>query len=212
MTTKDKIIDPSNFDLDAFVAGCYQATRYVPIVQDQRKVGEILRLREEYYTALEFNDSSDKDSTAPVGLGDDTASDVDRARAAYFVAYKALEDAKVTVEVRAVGSELRNQITEDFLTDRGLTRADLQLFNGEVNPQKEAYLEELDRLVMVHAFVFPALPTVSDVNRFAAAVGDTQWAQIKTAWASSLTQAINLERLSPDFLPRSWSEVDGEGS
>ena len=62
MTTKDKIIDPSNFDLDAFVAGCYQATRYVPIVQDQRKVGEILRLREEYYTALEFNDSSDKDS------------------------------------------------------------------------------------------------------------------------------------------------------
>lgn len=204
MSINDKIIDPANFDLDAFAKDCYQATRYVPIVQDQRLVGELLRLRADYFAALEFEGQKDVERTV-VAMGD--VSDLERAKAAYLVAYKAMESQKQYVEIRAVGAEKRNAITEAFLKEKGLTRAELASPDG-----KEALLEELDRRVMVDAFVAPRLPTVEAVSTFADAVGDAQWAQIKAAWAGSLTQAIDLERLSPDFLPKSWSEVDGEES
>lgn len=195
----DNIIDPESFDLDAFVNACTQATRYVSIVQDQRLVGKLLQLRKEYLMQLELAADDDTENTV-VAMGD--VSDLERAKAAYTVAYKEFEAQKQVVEIRAVDPEKRTAILNNLLTEHDITKEEL---GG-----RDDLLEELDYRTMVDAFAAPKFTDVGQVKRFAKALGEGQWAQIKAAWAEALTQAVDLERLSPDFLPRSLSKDGGE--
>lgn len=195
----DNIIDPESFDLDAFVNACTQATRYVSIVQDQRLVGKLLQLRKEYLMQLELAADDDTEHTV-VAMGD--VSDLERAKAAYTVAYKEFEAQKQVVEIRAVEPEKRTAILDNLLAEHDITKEEL---GG-----RDDLLEELDYRTMVDAFAAPKFTDVGQVKRFAKALGEGQWAQIKAAWAEALTQAVDLERLSPDFLPRSLSKDGGE--
>lgn len=197
----DKLIDPADFDLDAFVEACVQATRYVSVIQDQRLVGRLLQLRKEYLDALELEGGRDVEH-ASIGLGDE--SDLEHLRAAYYVAYKEVEAQKKVVEIRAVIPEKRTAILNELLEENGISKDELAT--------RDDLLEELDYRTIVHAFAAPKFTSVDQVKKFATAIGENQWAQIKAAWAGALSQAIDLERLSPDFLPKSWSEVETEES